>query len=78
MCDSTLKFEMIGINLPVNLNLNFQSKFSVNLNLLQVCRLDGSYCLAAAAPRLRLPVSSRKYVPCKLSDAKGQLPQASS
>ena len=48
ICDSTLKLEMIGINLPVNLNLNFRSKF--NLNLLQVCRLDGSCCPAAAAP----------------------------
>ena len=38
MCDSTLKLEVIEINVPVN--LNFRSKFRVKLNLLS--RLDGS------------------------------------
>ena len=42
MCDRTLKLEMIGINLTVNLNLNFQGKFQAKLNLLQVCRLNCS------------------------------------
>ena len=37
MCDSTLKLEVIEINVPVN--LNFRSKFRVKLNLLS--RLDG-------------------------------------
>ena len=44
-----MKLEMIGINLQVN--LNFQSDFK--LNLLQVCR-QGSFSTAAAA----LPIGS--------------------
>ena len=59
---------MIGVELPVYLNLNFRSKFKLNL----LCRLDVSCGPAAAAPPLRLPVSSGKYGPCRLSDAKGQ------
>ena len=59
---------MLGINLPLNLNLNFQSKFKLSL----LWRLDGSCGPAAAAPRLRLPVSSGKYGPGSLSDGKGQ------
>ena len=56
-------------------NLTQWSK--IKLNLLQVCRLDGSCVPAAASPRLRLPVSSRSYGLGKVSDGKGQLPQAS-
>jgi len=33
VCDSTLKLELIGINLQVNLNLNFQSKPEFKLTL---------------------------------------------
>ena len=33
MCDSTFKLEMIGINLPVNLNLNFQTWKQVQVEL---------------------------------------------
>ena len=40
ICDSMLKLEWIGINLPVNLNL--RSKFKLNL----LCSLDGSTAVA--------------------------------
>ena len=40
-----MKFEMIGINLQVNFNLNFRSKFKLNL----LFRLNDSNSRGAAA-----------------------------
>ena len=51
MCDSTLKLELIGINLQVNLNLNFRSKPEFKLTLTCVAAWGSPIAAAARQPR---------------------------
>ena len=70
-----MKLEMIGINMPVNLNLNFQISDPKQVQVYLASKARRQQLPAAAAPQLGLPVLSGKplkYFACKLSDAKGQ------
>ena len=53
MCDSLFKLEIIGINLPVNLNLNFQTWLSEAKSSWTCFKFAGSTAAASRRPRRR-------------------------